>query len=97
MVEIKFLAQVDKEKCIGCESTHSIHGLFAERDVVSEVETDADPFASESLQPRNLLGGTPTFVIFYPETHFVFAQDWFCQGTDFWQRVEGDQTEGRDS
>ena len=71
------------KKCIRSQCSHSIHGLFAKRNVVAEIEADANPFAAKALQPCHLLGGAPAFVIFYAELHFVFAQNRLCQCDGF--------------
>ena len=72
-----------RENRVGREGAGGVHGIFAERQVVSEIEADADPFAAELLQPGSLFRGAIAFVVFEGQLHPVFAQDRFGQSHGF--------------
>ena len=52
-----------------------IHGIFAERDVVAEVQAHAHPLAAQPFHPRRLFGRTPALVVLDREPHLVLAQN----------------------
>ena len=58
----------------GASSLQRLGRILAERDVVAEVVAGADLLAADALDPRDVLGGAPAFVILDRQLDLVLAQ-----------------------
>ena len=75
-------------KGVGQQIAECLGGFLAEREVVAEIEVNADPLAAQTLQPRGLLGGSPALVVLDTQADAVFAQDGLGQRDRFLAALE---------